>query len=310
MDQYERGGDTRPRERGDAPAEAGGERSVRTESAVPPAEAFAALGNETRVEILRALADAGEPATFSELFERTEIEDSANFNYHLQRLTGHFLANTEAGYEFRHPGRKVVSAIFSGTLTERAQLGFFPAEGSCHDCGGDLHAWYVDGDLSVGCTACGALLASYPFPSGGIDGRPGDELLDAFGHYVRHHYCLSADGVCPECAGHIATELLAEPACEGRSVAVEHVCERCDYRLESTVGVSLLDSIEVLTFHAERGVDVSSQPFWRFPWCVEDDYTDIVSEDPLRVRVTIPCDGDELRVTVGADATVLDTETQ
>ncbi|GGM59488.1 hypothetical protein J2752_001661 [Halarchaeum rubridurum] len=283
--------------------------AVRAESLVP-AEVFSVLGNDTRVDILRALRDLGaddHPVSFTELFERVDIEDSANFNYHLQQLTGHFVRHGSDGYEFRHPGRKVVSAIFAGSLTERAQLGFFPAGGSCYDCGGDLHGWYVDDTLTIGCADCGTIQVSYPFPSGGLDGRTTDDLLQAFHHYVRHHYCLAADGVCPECTGSVDTTLVRDPDDEALDVAVEHVCGRCGYQLRSTVGLTLLDAPTVLVFHSERGVDLDTEPFWHLDWCVSDERTAVVSEDPLRVELTLPCDGDQLRVLVDDEATVVDT---
>ena len=299
----------------------------RTESRLEPADVFSVLGNETRVDILRSLLELGaddSPVSFTELFDAVDIEDSANFSYHLRQLTGHFVAQRDDGYEFRYPGRKVVSAIFSGTFTERAKLGFFPVDGSCYDCDGELHGWYVDDTLTVGCTDCGTVQVSYPFPTGGLDDRSTDELLQAFHHYVRHHYCLAADGVCPECTGSVDTELVrrSDDDCDtdqdraddhdqtlgrDRDVVVEHTCRRCGYRLESTVGLTLLDHADVLVFHSERGVDLNTAPFWQFDWCVSDVRTEIVSDEPLRVQLTLPCENDELRVLVDDTGSVLET---
>lgn len=53
-----------------------------------PEEAFAVLGNEIRVDILRALWEAGEPLAYSELQERIGVCDSGRFNYHLRKLVG------------------------------------------------------------------------------------------------------------------------------------------------------------------------------------------------------------------------------
>ncbi|OYR82295.1 transcriptional regulator, partial [Halorubrum sp. E3] len=47
----------------------------RTESRIPPAEVFSVLGNETRVEVLRALLALGgdeSPVSFTDLFERVD----------------------------------------------------------------------------------------------------------------------------------------------------------------------------------------------------------------------------------------------
>jgi DNA-binding transcriptional ArsR family regulator len=310
MSQFDR--TTTPSAESEAPSEQDGdsEPAARTESRMLPAEVFSILGNETRVDILRALLELGAddtPVSFTALFEQVDISDSANFSYHLRQLTGHFIKQSEDGYEFRYPGRKVVSSIFTGTLTERTQVGFFPVEGSCYACGAGLHGWYVDDTLAIGCTECGAIQVSYPFPSGGLDDRTTEDLLQAFHHYVRHHYCLAADGVCPECTGKVESSLLPDPDRERLDVAVEHVCRRCGYRLQSTVGVTLLDNADVLVFFSKRGVDLNTEPFWHFDWCVSDAETAVVSEDPLRVQLTLPCEGDIIKVLLDEDATVLDT---
>jgi hypothetical protein len=73
-------------------------------------EAFATLGNETRLSILLALWEAYEPfvatnaVAFSELRERVGMRDSGQFNYHLDKLRGHFVRKTDAGYELRRAG--------------------------------------------------------------------------------------------------------------------------------------------------------------------------------------------------------------
>ena len=62
-----------------------------------PDEAFVTLGNETRIEILRALQDAGGPLAFSELRDRVGVDDPGQFNYHLGKLAGHFVRKDEGG---------------------------------------------------------------------------------------------------------------------------------------------------------------------------------------------------------------------
>jgi hypothetical protein len=278
---------------------------------VSPSEAFALLGNETRIEILQALHDAGTddgPVPFSELHERTSIDDSAHFNYHLKQLTDHFVRKCEDGYTFRHAGWKAVRSVFAGTFTERARLDPFEAPGECYHCGSALQARYADEHLTVECTDCGRTHVSYPFAPGALADRTPAELLQAFHHHVRHHYCLAADGVCPECLGRVETTLTTDATLPGLDVQVDHVCRRCGNALHSAVGLNLLDNADVLTFHAERGVDLSTAPFWTFEWCVSDRHTEVVSTDPLEVRVDVPCDGETLCVVVDGRVQVLDVD--
>lgn len=50
-------------------------------------EAFARLGDETRLDVLQTLGTADEPLSFSELRDRVGYETAGNFSYHLDQLT-------------------------------------------------------------------------------------------------------------------------------------------------------------------------------------------------------------------------------
>ncbi|QPV61769.1 helix-turn-helix transcriptional regulator [Halosimplex litoreum] len=75
-----------------------------------PAEAFDVLGDQTRLSILRALADADEPLSFTRLRERCGVADSGRFSYHLRRLCEYFVRETGDGYELGHAGSRVIAA--------------------------------------------------------------------------------------------------------------------------------------------------------------------------------------------------------
>lgn len=64
-------------------------------------EAFAVLGNEIRIQILRTLADADGSATFGTLREAVGVGNPGKFNYHLGKLTDEFIEQTEDGYRLR-----------------------------------------------------------------------------------------------------------------------------------------------------------------------------------------------------------------
>ncbi|MFC6788109.1 hypothetical protein ACFQFD_19670 [Halobaculum halobium] len=163
------------------------------EADLDPAEAFALLGNETRIDILQSLHEAtierddDRPVAFSELYDRTGLDDSAHFNYHLKQLLDHFVRKVECGdpddgqagsddstgsddcvegYEFRTPGWKVVRSVFAGTFTGRSEVGPFDAPGACYECGGDLVATYANELLTIACSECGRTPVNYSFPPG------------------------------------------------------------------------------------------------------------------------------------------------
>jgi len=99
-----------------------------------PVEALDALADETRLAILRALADhqrdqPEDPAlSFTELRERAGIDDSGLFNYHLEKLVGRFVRDTGAGYELGYRGERVLR---SPTAEEHGT----DADAGCPVCG-------------------------------------------------------------------------------------------------------------------------------------------------------------------------------
>jgi DNA-binding transcriptional ArsR family regulator len=60
-----------------------------------PDEAFAALGNEIRMEMLRALGDADGTLSFSELYDRLDAGDSGQFTNRLDKLLAHYVRKTD-----------------------------------------------------------------------------------------------------------------------------------------------------------------------------------------------------------------------
>lgn len=75
-----------------------------------PTDALAVLGDETRIAILRALAEADDPLPFTELRERAGVEDAGRFNYHLSTLREYFVREVDGGYALRHAGSRIVAA--------------------------------------------------------------------------------------------------------------------------------------------------------------------------------------------------------
>jgi len=280
------------------------------EDCVAPAEAFSVIANETRLSILEALWKAPErPVSFSELRRAVDMRDSAQFNYHLKQLTDHFVASTDEGYEFRQAGKKVVRAVLAGTFNEHPEMGPFETDSTCAACGAALHAYYADEMLAIECSECAKNHGEYPFPPGGLNDRTREEILDAFNQRVRHLHCLAADGVCPECNGRMTTAVTHDDEDYlGLEVRVDHECEQCRHRLYSAVGLSLLDQSDVVTFHRDHGVDLCTKPYWDLPWCVSDEYTTVLSEDPWRIRIEIPLDEEVLAATLDGELNVLDIE--
>lgn len=104
-------------------------------------DALEVLGNEIRMDIVRELAEADEPLSFTELRERVGLRDSGKFNYHLTRLCSYFVRDTGDGYELGHAGTRLVAAV--GTADAGAANGDAPT------------ADVTDEDLVDACPVCG-----------------------------------------------------------------------------------------------------------------------------------------------------------
>jgi hypothetical protein len=282
---------------------------LQCEECIAPAEAFAVVGNETRLSILEALWTLERPAAFSELRREVGMRDSAQFNYHLSKLTGQFVTKTDDGYDFLSPGRAVIQAVLSGTLNQDPEIEPFEIEGECVDCGGPLAARYQDERVLVNCVDCDRPHGNFPFPPGGLEDRSREELMDAFNQRARHLSCLSADGVCPECNGRMETHVdRPDGDFLDLDVVVVHECARCEYEIVSSVGLALLDDAEVVAFYRDHGIDLNQVPFWTLEWCVTDRHTTVVSDEPWQVEITVPVEDEELVVTMDDDLAVLETD--
>lgn len=280
---------------------------VDCEDCLEPADAFALVGDETRLGILEALWRLDEPARFSEIREAVGVRDSAQFNYHLGKLTPQFVRKTEEGYELPTAGERVVQAIFAGSFTEHPRRDI-DIRDPCVHCGTTLTASYEDEMLKIACPACGHGHGSYPFPPGGLHDRSDAEVLEAFDQRVRHLHCLAKDGVCPECNGRMATRIeRSGECCVGATVRATHRCRQCSHELCSAIGLGLLDQASVVSFYADQGVDLSKRPYWQLPWCVDDEPVTVLSAEPWRLQVAVSHEDATLAVEVDGDLRVLET---
>ncbi|GAA0536887.1 winged helix-turn-helix domain-containing protein [Halorubrum ejinorense] len=91
--------------------------------------ALSALANETRVKILRALADADESLSFTELKSRVGVTDPGRFNYHLSELLDQFVRESSEGYALTYRGEGLVVAGGSGVSVGESDLA-----GETSDC--------------------------------------------------------------------------------------------------------------------------------------------------------------------------------
>ncbi|MFD1646556.1 ArsR/SmtB family transcription factor [Haloarchaeobius litoreus] len=278
-----------------------------------PGEAFATLGNETRVAILRELWAAARegPLPFSELRERVGTRDSGQFNYHLRKLCDRFVRKTDEGYTLRAAGGMVVAAVLAGQY----EAGGFDEPVStgdpCADCGGDVALTYEDERATIACLDCDYAVASANVPPGVFEGRPRADAPVLFDRWLRTLVAGVAGGFCMACQG--PTEARVAPAvddgsraakfAEAADVHVEYECQRCGEVVLATVPEAVARDPAVVAFYHDHGLDVALLPSWQLPWLTVA--PEVVSEDPMRVTVTVTLGDDTLSLTVDEGADVV-----
>ncbi|KTG30309.1 winged helix-turn-helix domain-containing protein, partial [Haloferax profundi] len=234
--------------------------------------AFSLLADETRLAILRVLADSpDEPLTFSQLRERVGVTDSGRFNYHLGKLTGLFVKKSDAGYEIRLAGWTVVGAILAGSYTRGDDVGPLPVETPCPTCDGQVEATYADERMHVRCTDCDKTITDAGIPPGVFEGYDDADIPEVAEQYVLSLFAQARNGFCVTCQGrmkpHLSTESddpHPETVCED-AMAV-YKCTRCREELNSGVGLAYLDHPAVVSFYYDHGVDLSQPNLWGTAW--------------------------------------------
>ena len=295
------------------PASAGddGSRPASGEETLAPSKAFQALGGETRLVVVRALAAADGPLAFSELFAATDEETTAGFAYHLRQLDGRFLRQREdERYELTDAGRAAARAVRAGTYTERVTRDPVALDAECPLCGeGALTARVVDNVTEVACGACETTLSRLSLPPGGYADRAGAELVAAVDAHHRRRIEAFADGVCPECAGVVDATVEADPSSGSATAEQNHpvqatfACEACGADLSCPVALATLDHPAVVAFYHDHGEDVTERPLWN----VGSEWRErVVSTDPRCVTVSARLDDEVLALYLDGDATVVD----
>ncbi|WP_435365491.1 winged helix-turn-helix domain-containing protein [Haloarchaeobius sp. DYHT-AS-18] len=283
--------------------------------------AFALLGNETRVAILRELwtsATEG-PVPFSELRERVGMRDSGQFNYHLMKLTDTFVRkvepdeddDSEGGYTLRFAGVSVVGAILSGAYQQAGFDDPVPVDGECIRCGGALELAYEHERANLSCTECDNFTTQSNVPAGVFSEVDLAETPAVFDRWIRSQVDQVAAGFCMLCQGPTGFEVsigggTALDAADENEVLVRYECERCGAAVFVTVTEAMTRHPAVISFYYDHGLDLRDEPSWALGWLLDE--VTVVSEDPLVVSFDITLDDETVRLTVDDRLTLVEEE--
>lgn len=280
---------------------------------LPPDEAFELVAHETRFRVLETLNGSDGPLAFSELRRRVGVEDPGGFRYHLQKLVGRFVHETDTGYALTVPGRRVVGAVLSGGYTKMLDAEPLPMDGSCSECGGALEARFHEDSIEVVCRNCGFRYTDPKLPAGALDGWSRTEAPMVVARWLKRIHAVAEYGFCPNCDGRLdRTVTLPSDDDAPEWLTGEHLdatvfydCRRCGTGWQSILPLVVTTHPAVIGFHYDHGIDLRKTPGWELDWPTVGLAT-LVDEDPLRIEIPIALD-DETRVfTVDSDLDVLD----
>jgi hypothetical protein len=259
-------------------------------------DGFDLLADETRVSILRELATARRESPrdsavpFSTLRDRVGVADSGRFNYHLGKLTGHLVVETDDGYSLSPVGQQAASSILAGAYSDPADRGPVELDEPCRQCGDPLEAVYEDGILRVGCGDDRAF--GEAVPPGVLSDRSLEAATRVLDATLRSDLAAARRDACPACLGGVDwrfdTDIPADVPIDAAYVAI---CQSCGRQLTLNPGLFVFDHPAVVSAYHDAGVDIREQPLWTIDCCLPGAGT-LVSTDPPRVDVAAGPDGD------------------
>jgi DNA-binding HxlR family transcriptional regulator len=278
-----------------------------------PEAAFAALGHEARLSVVRALGTMpglqfDDGMRFAELRRAVGMADAGNFSYHLEKLRGRFLRKDGERYRLTDAGRRVAEVLADGTLDGDDPAREGPVDVACPLCGERLVASYERGLLRLDCAEHGQLFGT-TLPAGAVADRDLDAVVEHAWRDTLAELERVATGACPHCWGTVAGTLPADDPPEPLDEEADGVwagfdCDRCGGTFRLPPGVVALTDPRVQAFRRDHGEE---GPLPERSLSDPREAT-VASTDPVRVSVATTRGGERLRAVLDGDATVVEVE--
>lgn len=269
-------------------------------------DVFELLSHSDRLSILRTLVDVSrakgeQTIRFTDLRDRSAIDDNGRFNYHLGRLVGVLVTRTTDGYRLSAFGHRVLAPMVAGAYDDGARPDKIESPGRCYRCGKRLSVVAEDNVLRVVCDEGHVTnhgLLGYPNV---IDASP-EAALKALATLNLHGIELAVNGVCPTCHGQVEGSITNSKAAD--AYLFKAPCASCGNQFATSVGGRLLVDRETANFLHEHGIDPRRTPSWAFS------FTRLraerpISEDPLRIAVEISEGTERLTIVVDQNGDVV-----
>lgn len=307
----------------------------------PPEEAFSVLGNETRMEVLKLLGGSNEPLSFSELFERVDYDTASNFTYHLDRLDGHFIQQTDDGYELTQRGNRVHQAVLSGAMTDSPRVEPAELDEECYHCGSNIWIDYRNQLAYIYCPGCDgnygvpdselaerlgepdfaskfSVKAMNPCPPALVANRSPAEIHRTSVAWFHLEMLAWGHDLCPSCSGtldasvdvcetHDASDGLCEVCGNLQAVDQTISCTNCTHSKEGMLSYRLFSNTAMLDFITDHGLNpiapTSPETFWGYFTPYDED---IRSVEPFEARVTFAIGEDAITLTVDDELAVVE----
>jgi hypothetical protein len=303
-----------------------------------PNEAFAILGNEIRLEIIRVLwragaayeyddgSDAVEMVSYSELKNEVGVDDNGKFNYHLSELAPHFLRRTDDGYRLSNAGKQIARTVIAvsgaGSLEFSQEL-----DERCPLCGAGVVVKYEDQWLRVRCTECYGLFGDQApagtlfltnYPAAGLTARDSEHALAAGLYRCALDITYLMYGICRECAGTISSSVTV---CDVHDIKNGQPCDTCGTPFPvwadmtcDTCGFAKRLPVEMFATGLVLATELTSNPELDIDSPTVDEAIDLLqncvetdlSTDPIRVRLSIDIETTVFSLTLDDEMNVVE----
>ncbi|SDJ34938.1 Helix-turn-helix domain-containing protein [Halovenus aranensis] len=270
-----------------------------------PTGAFGLLGNETRLAILRELAQQRrvnwqfEGMRFAELRRAVGVRDAGTFSYHLDALSDEFIEKHGEEYVLKSSGLEIADAILTGRYGATDGDRTAAVDYVCPECSSQLRAYYGHGRFALFCDEHDHIIGT-TLPPAAVDGRSMERVVEIAVRDMQHDMEQARNGVCFHCWGEMDIRLQRGAPIEhpmtGETYDIETAsldeevvavlgCARCELVAWLAPDICVTRHPANVVTRYEEGIDATTL-IQLSPQVELERTLTVTSQDPLRVSLT------------------------